>query len=85
MIIRNSAKCNHCGTEIESQHRHHFNVHYCTVKPAQRRQWVGDQLVDVPGETTWRFAVDGGKAYLKRCGEREDYTDTSECTSQEDI
>jgi hypothetical protein len=82
-ILRNSAKCNHCGTEIESKHRHDFVVHYCAVKPAQRRKWVDEELVDVPGETTWSFAVDGGKVYLKRCG--EGFIDTSEYTSQEDL
>ena len=87
MIIRNSAKCVHCGTEIESKHRHDFVVHYCAVKPAQRRKWieVGDThvLVDVPRETTWNFAVDGGKAYIRRAG--EGFTDTSEFTEQEDV
>lgn len=89
MITRNSAKCIHCGTEIESAHRHAFVVHYCLVKPAQRRAWVmdpsgkHDHLEDVPGETTWSFAVDGGKAYLRRCG--EGFIDTSEYTNQEDM
>jgi hypothetical protein len=84
MILRNSAKCNHCGVEIESTHRHDFVVHYCAVKPPQRRAWVMDasgqhyHLEDVPGETTWSFAVDGGRAYLKRAG--GGFTDTSECT-----
>lgn len=88
MIIRNSAKCPHCGTEIESKHRHDFVVHYCDVKPSQKRAWVmvdgkHDHLADVPGETTWSFAVDGGKAYLKRCG--DDFIETSEYTSPEDM
>lgn len=26
-IKRNSAKCNLCEVEVESTHRHHFNVH----------------------------------------------------------
>ena len=67
-ITKNSAKCTACDVEIVSTHRHDFVVHYCKVEPAQRRKWVDNVLVDVPGETTWRFAVDGGKAYLKRCG-----------------
>jgi hypothetical protein len=79
-ILRNSAKCVHCNEEIESVHRHDFNVHYCKVKPAQRRKWEGDVIVDVPGETTWSFAVDGGTDYLKRTGERGSYVDTSEVT-----
>lgn len=83
MIIRNSAKCDHCGTEIESKHRHDFVVHYCEVKPAQKREWVGEKLADVPGETTWSFAVDGGKAYLRRCG--EGFTETSEFTDDGEV
>lgn len=75
MILRNSAKCVHCDMEIVSKHRHDFAVHYCKVKPAQRRKWVDNVIVDVPGETTWSFAVDGGKDYLKRCG--EGFFDTS--------
>ena len=31
------------------------------------------------------ISVDGGKAYLKRCGNPEDFEDTSEETSQENI
>jgi len=75
-IIRNSAKCNACGDEIESVHRHDFKVHYCAVSPLEARIWVGDALVRNPDSFTWNFAVDGGKDYLKRCG--EGYTDTSE-------
>jgi len=77
-ILKNSAKCVHCGKEIESVHRHDFSVHYCDVKPAQRRKWEGNVLVDVPGETTWSFAVDGGKEYIRRCGEPGSFIDTSE-------
>ncbi len=75
-ILKNSAKCTHCGVEIESKHRHDFAVHYCGVKPAQRRKWEGNVLVDVPGEITWNFAVDGGKEYFRHCG--EGFVDTSE-------
>lgn len=80
-IIRNSAKCTACDVEIVSRHRHDFVVHYCNVEPAQRRKWEGDKLVDVPGETTWRFAVDGGRAYLKRSG--SGFVETSEVTDEE--
>jgi hypothetical protein len=59
MIIKNSAKCNACGVEIESKSRHHFNVHYCKKEPGE----------------DWKFAVDGGKSYLRRCG--TGYTETS--------
>lgn len=74
-IIRNSAKCNYCDEEIESTHGHDFNVHFCKVRPAQRRKWEGNVIVDVPGETTWSFAVDGGRGYIRRCG--GGFTDTS--------
>jgi hypothetical protein len=79
-IIRNSAKCTACGAEIESTHRHDFNVHYCKVEPTPEKKWVmvdgkHDHIAEVPGETTWRFAVDGGTSYLKRCG--GGYEDTS--------
>lgn len=74
IIIRNSAKCTACGVEIVSTHRHDFVVHYCTVEPTPGKKWVNDELVD-SGETTWRFAVDGGYAYTKRCG--DGFTDTS--------
>lgn len=30
-IIRNSAKCTHCGDEIESKHRHHFVFCKCGI------------------------------------------------------
>lgn len=74
-IIRNSARCTACDVEIESRSAHDFQVHYCKVEPTPDNKWVGDKLVP-SDETTWRFAVDGGKAYLKRCG--EGFTDTSE-------
>ena len=74
-IIRNSAKCTACGVEIESKTGHDFNVHYCKVEPTPEKEWKDGKIVLVPGETTWRFAVDGGTSYLKRCG--EGYEDTS--------
>lgn len=75
MIIRNSAKCTACGVEIESKHGHDFAVHYCEVEPTAGKKWEGDKLVS-SGETTWRFAVDGGKKYLRRCG--TGFVETSE-------
>lgn len=81
-IIRNSAKCNHCGVEIESMYRHDFRVHTCPKRPRTARKWVGDVIVEVPGEVTFNFAVDGGKDYIRRVGEHSEYTDTSELTSQ---
>lgn len=64
-ITKNSAKCNHCGVEIVSANRHDFVVHYCP-KAIQK---------DSDYEITWNFAVDGGKAYLRRSG--GGFTDTS--------
>jgi hypothetical protein len=75
-ILKNSAKCTACGVEIESTHRHDFNVHYCEVEPAPGMKWEDDKLVASGGETTWRFAVDGGRSYLRRVG--FGYIDTSE-------
>jgi hypothetical protein len=60
-LIRNAAKCRHCGTIIESKHRHDFVTHHCT-RP--------------DGVKTW-FAVDGGFAYLKRVGDRIDWEEAS--------
>lgn len=75
MIIKNSAECLYCGEEIESTHRHDFRVHTCAARPMPERAWVNNILVEVPDKTTWSFAVDGGKEYLRRCG--EGFRDTS--------
>lgn len=79
ILIRNSAKCNSCDEELESHHRHDFNVHYCKANPKQALEWRGTGveavLGDVPGETTFNFGVDGGLAYIRRIG--SGYTDTS--------
>lgn len=76
MIIRNSAKCTACGVEIESTNGHDFRVHYCTVEPTPGKMWTDDNRLVDSGEMTWRFAVDGGKNYIRRCG--GGFTDTSE-------
>jgi len=76
-IERNSAKCTACSEEIESTHRHDFRVHYCKVEPTPGLKWEGDKLIP-SGETTFRFAVDGGCAYLRRVG--TGYVDTSHVT-----
>lgn len=78
MITRNSARCNYCGVEVESKNRHDFAVHYCPTERKQDMKWEGNELVPNGNEITWNFAVDGGKDYLKRCG--EGYTDTSTFT-----
>lgn len=78
-LVRNSAKCTACDTEIESKGRHDFHVHFCDKEPTPARKWVkiGNEnvLVDDPGVTTFRFGVDGGLAYIRRIG--SGYTDTS--------
>ena len=43
VIIRNSAKCNTCDVELESVHRHDFQVHACPNKPITARYWVMGQ------------------------------------------
>jgi hypothetical protein len=76
-IIKNSARCAYCGTEIESKDRHEFKVHYCPVNRKQAMRWAeGAELVPDGDEITWNFAVDGGKSYIRRCG--SGFIDTSE-------
>lgn len=75
-IIRNSAKCNTCDVELESRHVHDFQVHTCPNKQITARDWVGDKIVEIPGEITFNWGVDGGRAYIRRIG--EGYTDTNE-------
>lgn len=75
-IIKNSARCEYCGVEIESKHRHDFKVHYCPVNRQQKMRWKGDELVPDGDEITWNFAVDGGTDYIKRSG--SGFIDTSE-------
>jgi hypothetical protein len=64
-IIRNSAKCNTCDVELESKHRHDFQVHTCPNKPHSSSSGTED----------FDWGVDGGKAYIRRLG--EGFTDTS--------
>ena len=75
MIIKNSAKCVHCDVEIVSTHRHDFVPHYCVLNPSPAKKWVDDKLVEDEGKITFNFAVDGGEAYIRRCG--DGYIDTS--------
>lgn len=81
IIIRNSARCSACRVEVVSRHRHDFSTHYCKKEPTPSRKWVGEgatlTLVPEPGVFTWQFAVDGGRDYLKRCGNPGTYIDTS--------
>lgn len=74
-IIKNSAKCIHCGEEITSEHGHDFTVHYCPKERKQSMKWAGKELVPDGNKITWNFAVDGGNSYIRRCG--DGYVDTS--------
>ncbi len=51
----NKIRCNKCGDEIESTHRHHYIECSCGA-----------------------VFTDGGHDYLRRGGQREDWTDLSE-------
>ncbi len=72
-ILQNSAKCTACGAEIHSTHRHDFHPHYCPKEPS----------IAHDGEETFRFAVDGGRAYIRRVG--YGYVDTSKFDIPPDV
>ena len=62
MKIRvNKIRCNLCGAEIESTHRHDFKFCPCGA-----------------------VAVDGGRDYLRRLGDRQTITDLSVCEWDEE-
>lgn len=61
-ILRNRVKCLNCNTIIESCHRHDFVACRC-FKDA----------IDTKG-----VAVDGGKDYLRRLGDPNNYQELSE-------
>lgn len=65
-IITNKAQCRNCKSIIESTHRHDFVVCAC---------WNQDE------KKSTGIAVDGGKEYLKRCGNLEDIIELSEYTN----
>lgn len=79
-ITKNSAKCTACGIEIESKYRHDFVVHCCSVEPTPGKKWENGKIVP-SGETTFRFGVDGGRAYIRRIG--DGFVDTSEAANEE--
>lgn len=60
-IIKNQIRCNHCKALVQSTHRHDFNSHQC-----ETMQKTGDWI-----------AADGGREYLRRVGNPEDWTETS--------
>lgn len=64
-ILRNMIRCTHCGTLIESHHRHDFATHSCDGLKA----YYGPQ-------DSW-IAADGGTAYLRRVGNRQDWEEAS--------
>ena len=76
-IIRNSAKCNTCGVELESTSQHDLRLHTCPNKFVAARQWAKDgQLVEIsPRQAAFNWGVDGGQAYVRRFG--SGFTDTS--------
>lgn len=91
-ITRNAVRCNYCGFELESFHRHDMKWHSCGIAPIEtwrrERAWVDDaaapggmQLVETGELEPPRFAVDGGLAYLRRVGDQVHYTDISEYES----
>jgi hypothetical protein len=86
-IIRNSAKCTHCGVEIISTHRHDYKSHYCKDGPiiGKKREWMdnpeaigGQELVETGEDAHPYFSVDGGLEYIRRGFTRkQDYVETS--------
>ena len=75
-ILRNSAKCAHCGVEIESTHVHDFKTHECKAAGKIARKYNHKKQEYVPAYPL--FSVDGGRCYLRRLYTRtEDMIDTS--------
>lgn len=54
-IKRNAIRCNFCGYELESHHRHDYRTHACAALEAA--------YPDHPGPV---IMVDGGREYLRR-------------------
>jgi hypothetical protein len=75
-ILRNSAKCAHCGVDIESTHVHDFKTHECKAAGLVARTFNHSTQEYEPGYPS--FSVDGGRCYLRRLYTRkEDVIDTS--------
>jgi hypothetical protein len=68
VIIHNCVRCKKCGTMIESFHRHDFKWCPC---------------VDENGEHNG-IAVDGGKDYLRRVGNLDNYEEMSVTTDDDE-
>lgn len=64
-IVRNAIECVLCGAVVESRHRHDFAMHVCRGLIVRRGP---DGFI----------AADGGKDYLRRCGDPADFEDVSE-------
>lgn len=61
MIKENAIICRWCHARIVSRHRHDFNSHVCETLSSKGAF----------------IAADGGKEYLRRVGDPEDYIDVS--------
>lgn len=75
-IIRNSAKCAHCGYELVSKSRHDFRTHICEKAGKIAQEYnhdIKEYIAAFPS-----FSVDGGTAYIRRLFTRkEDFIETS--------
>lgn len=63
-IETNAIKCKHCGTIVVSTFRHDFSTHSCEPMRAS-------------GGPEAFIAADGGQAYLRRLGNREDWEEAT--------
>jgi hypothetical protein len=63
-IELNAIKCKHCGELVVSTFKHDFKAHACAAMEKAR------------GREAF-IAADGGQAYLRRCGNREDWEEAS--------
>lgn len=75
-LVRNSAKCAHCGVELVSTHRHDFRTHVCSAAGKIAQEYNHDLKQYVPAYPS--FSVDGGREYARRVFTHErDFVETS--------
>ena len=72
-LIKNSARCKHCGVEIESKSRHDFRAHSCAAMDEAGFRRTG---IRKPDGFVY-FFVDGGHEYCRYGGHDDDYLITS--------